>query len=116
MCHDAFTAAHRRQFIGTIILSPSLVNVAFITSSRLDMITAESGADTLNRNLFLRQRFAFARQRFDRTIALLGLPRLHIPITKIAVARSRYAGHRGVFPDRDGGHPRTPVKGCITAL
>ena len=35
------------------------------------MIAAESGADTLNRNLFLRQRFAFARQRFDRTIASL---------------------------------------------
>lgn len=82
------------------------------------MITAESGADTLNRNLFLRQRFAFARQRFDRTIASLALPRLHIPITKNAVLRKSYAGHRGVFPDRDGGPPppRTPVKGCITAL
>lgn len=66
------------------------------------MITAESGADTLNRNLFLRQRFAFARQRFDRTIALLGLPRLHIPIAKIAVARSRSAGHRGLLRRRRG--------------
>ena len=80
------------------------------------MITAENGADTLNRNLFLHQRFAFARQRFDRTIASLGLARLHIPITENAVLRKSYAGHRGVFPDRDGGHPRTPVKGCITAL
>ena len=66
------------------------------------MITAESGADTLNRNLFLRQRFAFARQRFDRTIASLGLARLHIPITKNAVARSRSAGHRGLLRRRQG--------------
>ena len=79
-----------------------LVNVAFITSSGLDMITAESGADTLNRNLFLRQRFAFARQRFYRTIASLGLARLHIPITEKAVARSRYAGHRGLLRRRRG--------------
>lgn len=57
------------------------------------MITAENGADTLNRNLFLHQRFAFARQRFDRTIASLVLPRLHIPITKNAVARSHSVGH-----------------------
>ena len=85
-----------------IILSPALVNVAFITSSGLDMITAESGADTLNRNLFLRQRFAFARQRFHRTIALLGSPRLHIPITENAVARSRSAGHRGLLRRRQG--------------
>jgi len=44
------------------------------------MITAESGADTLNRNLLLRQRFAFARQRIYHAIASCAMMLLQLRI------------------------------------